>query len=92
MNRVTAKPPSADSQPDVESYRLRRFVDLLAQERELDVVSEAIDLIDIAARLDGNAKAVLFRKPAGGGTMRFPRHWAAIFTLSLPTTAAIVPA
>ena len=67
MNRVTAKPPSADSQPAyVESYRLRRFVDLLAQEGELDVVSEAIDLIDIAARLDGNPKAVLFRKPGEG--------------------------
>jgi 2,5-furandicarboxylate decarboxylase 1 len=67
MNRVTAMPPSADNQPDVESYRLRRFVDLLAQEGELEIVSEAIDLIDIAARLDGNAKAVLFRKPAGDG-------------------------
>lgn len=67
MNKVTAKPSSAGTQPDVESHRLRRFVDLLAQEGELDVVSEAIDLIDIAARLDGSAKAVLFRKPGGDG-------------------------
>ena len=46
---------------DCEQFRLRRFVDLLAQADELQTVEEKIDLVEIGARLDGNAKAVLFR-------------------------------
>jgi UbiD family decarboxylase len=45
---------------DTGQFRLRNFIALLAQEGELDTVSEAVDLIEIAPRLDGNAKAVLF--------------------------------
>ncbi len=52
------------SQPavDVERFRLRRFIDRLAEAGELDVVDEARDLVDIATHLDGNPKAVLVRK------------------------------
>lgn len=67
MNTIAAKRQVNEAKLDVESFRLRRFVDLLAQEGELDIVSEATDLIDLAPRLDGNPKAVLFRKPGGDG-------------------------
>lgn len=67
MNTVAAKRQSVDARLDVESFRLRRFVELLAQEDELEIASDAIDLIDIAPRLDGNPKAVLFRKPGSDG-------------------------
>lgn len=41
-------------------FRLRTFVERLRDEGELDVVSTAVDAIDVAAHLDGNPKAVLF--------------------------------
>jgi 2,5-furandicarboxylate decarboxylase 1 len=47
---------------DTESFRLSAFIDLLKREDELEVVTAATDLIDVAARLDGNSKAVLFEK------------------------------
>ncbi|HZD89474.1 MAG TPA: UbiD family decarboxylase [Pseudolabrys sp.] len=47
---------------DVERFRLRRFVEQLAAAGELDVVREPRDLIDVAAHLDGNPKAVLIEK------------------------------
>jgi UbiD family decarboxylase len=46
---------------DVEQFRLRRLVERLEEEGELDVVSQQLDLVELAARLDGNPKAVLFR-------------------------------
>lgn len=48
--------------PDVERFRLRRFAELLVREGELETIAEPLDLIDLAAKLDGNPKAVLFRK------------------------------
>jgi UbiD family decarboxylase len=39
---------------------LRNLIALFEQEDELETVSEPVDLIEIAPRLDGNAKAVLF--------------------------------
>jgi hypothetical protein len=71
MNKVAAKSPSADARIDVEAHRLRRFVGLLEQDGELEVVSESVELADIASRLEGNSKAVLFRKPAGN----VERNW-----------------
>jgi 2,5-furandicarboxylate decarboxylase 1 len=47
---------------DVEAFRLRRFVELLQHDGELDVCTHPIDLVDVAARLEGNPKAVLFEK------------------------------
>ena len=46
---------------DLERFRLRRMVERFADEGELEVVKEAVDLVDLGARLDGNPKAVLFR-------------------------------
>jgi 2,5-furandicarboxylate decarboxylase 1 len=52
--RVAAKTPA-----EVDRFRLRRFVEGLGD--ELATVNEATDLADVAAILEGNAKAVLFR-------------------------------
>jgi len=46
---------------DTERFRLRRYVDRLVQMGECEVHDRPIDLVDIAERLDGNPKAVLFR-------------------------------
>ena len=46
---------------DFDRFRLRRFIDELAELGELDTRSEPIDLAGIAEVLEGNAKAVLFR-------------------------------
>lgn len=58
-----AKPRTVSSAaaPDFERHRLRTFVDALQRNGTLDIVERNIDLIDIAAQLDGNPNAVLFR-------------------------------
>src|SRR5215831_11254330 len=48
-------------QPDTEKFRLRSFVERLVQQGHCVVHDEPIDLLDIAAVLDGNPKAVWFR-------------------------------
>src|SRR4029079_15819903 len=40
--------------------RLRSLVDKFATEGEIEVVLEPLELAEVAARLDGNPKAVLF--------------------------------
>lgn len=57
----TAFQPKPDA-ADVDRYRLRHFVDRLEQRGELDIVGDPVDLADVAARLDGHSKAVLFRQ------------------------------
>jgi len=52
---------ASTSEIDTEAYRLRRYLDALGPD-ELEIVEEPIDLADIAARLEGNPKAVLFRQ------------------------------
>ena len=52
--------PVARAAADTERFRLRNLIAVLEQEGELESVSEPLDLIEIAPRLDGNAKAVLF--------------------------------
>src|SRR5215207_2485504 len=49
------------TRPDVESFRLRRLVERLVQQGECMVRDSPIDLIDVAAVLDRNPKAVWFR-------------------------------
>jgi 2,5-furandicarboxylate decarboxylase 1 len=44
-----------------DGFRLRTFVEHLVEIGEVDIVEEHLDLIDVAARLDGNPKAVLFK-------------------------------
>lgn len=51
---------SAGLMPDLEAFGLRKFIDLLDREGELENVSEPLDMVDLGARLDGNPKAVLF--------------------------------
>jgi UbiD family decarboxylase len=46
---------------DTESFRLRRFMEKLVQNGECILHNDPIDLIDIAALLDGNDKAVWFK-------------------------------
>ena len=62
-HRVTQS-AKADTVPniDTESFRLSAFIELLKREGELELVQTPTDLIDVAARLDGNSKAVLFEK------------------------------
>ena len=45
----------------VAVFRLRDFVDSLGPD-DLEIVDEPIDLADVAARMEGNPKAVLFRQ------------------------------
>ena len=66
-NVVTTASTSAQAQTApqpaaLDRFRLRHFVERLEHEGELDAVTAPTDLADIAARLDGNSKAVLFRK------------------------------
>ena len=49
------------TQPDTEKFRLRQFVEKLVQQGECVIHDEPIDLIDVAAVLDGSPKAVWFR-------------------------------
>jgi 2,5-furandicarboxylate decarboxylase 1 len=46
---------------DTDAYRLRRFVDGLGSD-ELEIVAGPVDLADVAARLEGNPRAVLFEQ------------------------------
>ena len=46
---------------DTERFRLRRFVEHLVQMGECGVHEQPIDLVDVAAVLDGNPRATLFK-------------------------------
>ena len=48
-------------QMDLEAFRLKAFVDALGPD-ELEIVEEPVELGDIAAKLEGNPRAVLFRQ------------------------------
>jgi UbiD family decarboxylase len=47
-------------QLDLDAFRLKAFVEALGTD-ELEIVEEPVELGDIAARLEGNPRAVLFR-------------------------------
>jgi 2,5-furandicarboxylate decarboxylase 1 len=47
---------------DTETFRLRRFVERLIAEDEVEIHDQAVPLIELGSHLDGNAKAVLFRQ------------------------------
>ncbi len=51
--------------PDDEPFRLRRFLALLERHGELETVDGPLDPCDVAARLHGNPRAVLFRGVRG---------------------------
>jgi UbiD family decarboxylase len=46
---------------DTERFRLRRFVERLVQLGECEVHEKPVDLVDVAAILDGNPRTTLFR-------------------------------
>jgi UbiD family decarboxylase len=47
---------------DTEQFRLRAFVDYLIDQGEVDIHDEPVALTEMGSHLDGNPKAVLFRK------------------------------
>jgi UbiD family decarboxylase len=49
------------TQPDLERFRLRTFLDGLGELGEIDVRDEPVKLAEVAGILDGNPKAVLFQ-------------------------------
>src|SRR5262249_45226555 len=51
--------------PDLEQFRLRRFLEAL-DDSELDQREEPVDLADAAAIMEGNPRAVWFKRPGGG--------------------------
>jgi 2,5-furandicarboxylate decarboxylase 1 len=53
--------PNLKAAADTEQFRLRRFVDKLIELDECEVHEAPIELGDVAAKLDGNPRAVLFR-------------------------------
>lgn len=53
--------------PDVEAFRLRSFIERLVENGEAEVVGEPLALADLAARIDGNPRAVLFREAGPEG-------------------------
>jgi 2,5-furandicarboxylate decarboxylase 1 len=63
----TERQPSVMGKTDVgvERFRLRSFVEALVAAGECDVVDGHVDLIDVAARLDGSRKAVWLRDAGG---------------------------
>ncbi len=52
---------STEAKADTETFRLRNFVASLGED-ELEYVDEPVELADLTSRLDGNPKAVLFRR------------------------------
>ena len=46
---------------DTDRFRLRRFVERLVQLGECEVHDRPIDLVDVAAVLEGNPKATWFK-------------------------------
>jgi UbiD family decarboxylase len=57
--KAAAKAPSRAA--ELDRFRLRGFVESLADGDELETVREPVDLADVAGVLEGNPKAVLFR-------------------------------
>ena len=65
MEESRVRPPA---NVDFERFRLRRFVERLVHMSECEVREAPTDLVDIAAALDGNPKAVWFRRAGPEGT------------------------
>jgi 2,5-furandicarboxylate decarboxylase 1 len=59
--QTAPRPPAAPSGIDMERFRLRTFIESLAGTDELVVHDGPYDLVEIAALIDSNPKAVLVR-------------------------------
>ncbi len=57
----------APAATDLDRFRLRSFVELLVRENEIETVEAPTPLADVARRLDGNPKAVLFESTGPEG-------------------------
>jgi 2,5-furandicarboxylate decarboxylase 1 len=66
-----AKPAAVATAPrtniDFEKFRLKNFIESLGPD-ELEIHEEQVDLVDIAAIMEGNKKAVLFKKAGPEGS------------------------
>lgn len=60
-------PSGRKTKADTEKFRLRRFVERLAETNEVEIRSDPVDLASVAGILDGHDKAVLFRKAGPEG-------------------------
>ena len=58
---------AAGSAPDTDKFRLRRFIERLANTDELDTRNEVVPLARVAEALDGNPRAVHFRNAGPEG-------------------------
>ena len=67
MNAMDKGSPKAAEAVDTDQFRLRRFIERLANTDELETRADAVPLSDIAAVLEGNARAVHFRKAGPEG-------------------------
>src|SRR5690554_264958 len=61
MNAIDKTTTNPSASVDFDRFRLRNFIDSLAQQGELDIRPDNIDLADIAEILEGNPKAVWFK-------------------------------
>ena len=59
--------PDSFARIDFDRFRLARLVDRLAEAGELETVAETVPLSRVAAKLDGNPKAVLFERAGPEG-------------------------
>ena len=67
MASVLREGTVAANAPDMETYRLRRFIEQLVEMDLAEIHEDPIDLIDLARVLDGNPKAVLFKNAGSEG-------------------------
>jgi len=61
MNAIDKTTTNPSAPVDFDRFRLRNFIDSLAQHGELDIRPDNIDLADIAEILEANPKAVWFK-------------------------------
>ena len=61
MNEARTPGNPSAVKPDLEKFRLRRFVEKLAQYGELEVVDGPLDLAELSPIIEATPKAVLFR-------------------------------
>ena len=57
---------------DTERFRLRRFIERMVQMGECEVHDKPIDLIDVAAVLEGNPKATWFKSVGPANAVEIP--------------------